>query len=108
MATDNLNRNHGRECTLPLYLEPLPVCKVPLSGPYDHVGTAKYIDDEGVIHDEREEQDDSGGLLQSLTSTVGSISAISAKLVRGMPDDYLTDHAPIFYAVHVWNNYVRS
>jgi len=24
MATDNLNRNHGRECTLPLYLEPLP------------------------------------------------------------------------------------
>ncbi len=84
------------------------VCKVPLSGPYDHVGTTKYIDDEGVIHDEHEEQDESGGLLQSLTSTIGSVSAISAKLVRGMPDDYLTDHAPIFYAVHVWNNYVRS
>jgi len=84
------------------------VCKVPLSGTYDHAGTAKYIDEEGMIHDEHTEQDESGGLLRSLASTVGSIGAIRAKLVRGIPDDYLTDHAPIFYAVHIWNNYARS
>ena len=84
------------------------VCKVPLSGIYEHVGTAKYLDDEGGIHDEHTEQDEPGGLLRSLTSVAGTVGAIRKKLVRGVPEDYLTDHAPIFYAVHIWNNYARS
>lgn len=25
-----------------------------------------------------------------------------------IPDDGLVDHAPIFYAIHIWNSYMRS
>jgi hypothetical protein len=83
------------------------VTRVPLSGPYHHVGAAKFIDEEGVIHDQ-EEQDGSSGLLRNLTSVVGSVGTLSKGLIRGLPTDALVDHAPIYYAVHIWNNYVRS
>ncbi len=82
------------------------VTKVPLPGPYRHVGTTKYIDHEGVLHHnpglwERAKD----GLREALRST---FDRGLLRLKRELPENSLTDHAPIYYATHIWNNQVRN
>jgi triacylglycerol lipase len=78
------------------------VTKVPLLGPYRHVGTTKYIDYEGVLHHnpgpwERAKD----GLREAFRNT---IDRGLLRFKRELPENSLTDHAPIYYATHIWNN----
>lgn len=75
------------------------VPKLPLRGPYRHAGVEKYIDEEGLLHDGKP-----GG---------GGLRAKGGRLVRRLRPSRpsggaLRDHAPILYATHIWNAYVRD
>ena len=71
------------------------VTKVPLPGPYRHVGTMKYIDHPGLWERAKD------GLREALGNT---FDRGLLRLKRGLPENSLTDHAPIYYATHIWNN----
>lgn len=82
---------------------------IPLAGLYEHIGALKYIDREGHIHD-------NPALARRLTdSFLGNFSYLFNSLGHwrwgfppNIPFDSLVDHAPIHYAIHVWNNYVKD
>jgi hypothetical protein len=76
---------------------------------YRHVGLVKYIDSEGHIHDNPQRWykkiDQFNGHFSHLINVLGSwkvgaFDAISA--------DNLNDHAPIYYVVKIWNNYIKD
>jgi triacylglycerol lipase len=84
------------------------VPRVPLPGLYRHVGSMKYIDSKGVIHDnpslwERLEDSFHGEL-----AYISNLDLLRLGFVRQLPDSCFTDHAPIYYAVYIWNSYVRD
>ena len=75
------------------------VPKLPLRGAYRHAGVEKYVDDEGRIHDGKPGGD--------------GLRAKGRRAVRGLlttkpSGRALREHAPILYAAHVWNAYVRG
>ena len=76
------------------------VPRVPLKGPYRHVGAARRIDAEGRIHKGRTGK--SGGLRRGLSRALKSVRPGS---LGRLPKEALLDHAPIYYAVHTWNSY---
>ncbi|WP_166173690.1 lipase family protein [Rubrobacter tropicus] len=75
------------------------VSKLPLRGPYRHAGVEKYIDDEGRIHDGKP-----GG--EGLRAKGGR--AVGRLLTTKPSGGALRDHAPILYAIHIWNAYVEG
>ena len=78
------------------------VTKVPLPGPYRHVGTMKYIDHEGVVlHDPSLWGRAKDGLREAPRNTFGRGLL---RFRRELPENSLTDHAPIYYATHIWNS----
>ena len=87
------------------------VTRVPLRPLYVHVGSLMYIDEAGHIKSMDED---------SLIKSDLGVSHLSKSLMEGfhtaahlgnitndVPDS-LADHAPIYYAVHIWNNYERQ
>ena len=95
------------------------VARLPLVGPYErlqqgvgvyeHVGRLKYINSEQRM------VDDPGNwnrLLDDFRGSFGHLADAADRFTKDwvaeLPVDHLNDHAPIFYAVHVWNNYERS
>lgn len=79
------------------------VPRVPLKGKYRHVGAAKRIDEEGRIHEGKAGR--MGGLRRGLSRMLKSgRPGLPGKL----PQEALLDHAPIYYAVHIWNNYASQ
>lgn len=81
------------------------VPRMPPPGVYRHVGEAEYIDEKGFIHE-------GARLLWSLDRRLADVLDPSGRLlaggVRSLPDNCLTDHGPIYYAVHIWNWHVRE
>ena len=75
------------------------VPKLPVRGPYRHAGIEKYIDDEGHIWNGKP-----GG--SGLRAKGGR--AVRRALSSGSAGGALRDHAPIQYAVQIWNAYVRE
>ena len=75
------------------------VPKLPVRGPYRHAGVEKYIDDEGGIQDGKP-----GG--SGLRAKGGR--AVRRVLASGSSGGALRDHAPIQYAVQIWNAHVRE
>jgi hypothetical protein len=85
---------------------------------YKHVGTFKYINNKGTIHDDPDQlyvlKDRVSGAILPLSEYLKPSTKLfdMAKLFdikRWMiPIDGLTDHAPIYYARHVWNAYLRE
>jgi hypothetical protein len=88
------------------------VARVPPKGPlappargigsYVHVGELKYIDRDGRIHD------DPPLLDRLLDGAAGEIDALvetirSSGFHPNIPFDHLTDHAPLYYALRLWN-----
>jgi triacylglycerol lipase len=73
--------------------------------PYKHVGQLKYIGSSGRVADKP-------GLLQSLEDRLlGNFKAIAGQFkskgpdwLKTLPIDHLNDHAPLYYAIHTWNN----
>lgn len=92
---------------------------VPLPGLYRHIGHLKYIDYEGNVHD-------NPGLLARLRDNIHGVRKNTVDYLRylrlrfqlrilpkhpedmELPRNFLTDHAPIYYAVYTWNNYVKN
>ena len=81
-----------------------PVTRVPPPIFYDHVGELKYIDSQGLIHDQ-------GPPEKNVVNEVGAEvwSALeSLKQVRAGVDalipEALVDHVPTLYATHILNN----
>lgn len=80
-----------------------------LPGVYRHVGQLVYIDHNHEIASP-------GGSWKHFFSRVrGSIPVRLAppgnsvrKLISNAPGDFLIDHTPLYYALHIWNNYVES
>ena len=72
---------------------------------FGHVGQLKYIDRNGDIHDEL------SGWALWMDGVAGFFShlgdAAKQTIKQGsfdqLPVDHLTDHAPINYAIHIWN-----
>jgi triacylglycerol lipase len=80
------------------------VTRVPPPGLYQHVGDLKYIDSEGLIHDNASKwemiTDSIRGKIAHIFNSRGQIRSGFAGL---LPDDVI-DHVPTLYATHIWNN----
>jgi len=75
------------------------VPKLPVRGPYRHAGVEEYIDDEGHICDGKP-----GG--DGLRAKGGRVAR--RVLTKKPSGRALRDHAPIQYAVQIWNAYVKE
>lgn len=77
--------------------------------PYVHIGEFKYIDSKGTLHDKPKNwnkfTDRVKGHVDTLVNYFGNISQAWNSEI---PSGYFNDHAPIYYAVHLWNCYVNS
>ena len=85
------------------------VGRIPSPSLYHHIGMVKYIDSTGALHDnpsfwERLKDSFRGAFGHIFTS----LGHIRAGFVDTIPLDHLTDHTPLYYALHCWNNYVRN
>ena len=85
----------------------VPMVPPPLH--YQHVGQLKYIDSSGRIHD------NPGTWYQLKNRLAGHFLYLSDVLEHwtdgafdAIPTDYLSDHAPIYYVTHIWNDYIRD
>jgi predicted lipase len=95
------------------------VARVPLIGPYEklsqgagiykHVGRLKYINSAGEMIDN---PSDWNRFIDDFRGSFGHLAAASGRMTSGglaeLPVDHLNDHAPIYYAVHIWNQYERG
>jgi hypothetical protein len=95
------------------------VSRVPLIGPhrkliqgagvYKHVGRLKYIDSAGKVIDN---PSDWNRFVDDFRGSFGHLAAASGRMTDGglaeLPLDHLNDHAPLYYAVHIWNQYERG
>ncbi|MEM8673120.1 MAG: hypothetical protein AAGF83_04520 [Cyanobacteria bacterium P01_G01_bin.67] len=76
---------------------------------YQHVGQLKYLDSNGHIIDNPNLWN---RLVDSWKGQFGQLFHLSGQLREGwikeIPVDNLTDHAPIYYAIHIWNNYKQD
>ena len=79
-------------------------------GNYEHVGTVKYIDGAGRLHDAMPPE------VQSLTglgrdlfeSIVSGVSRLPLPSLAALPREPLDDHAPLYYALRAWKVYLDS
>ncbi|MDQ4126385.1 MAG: lipase family protein [Actinomycetota bacterium] len=92
-----------------LYRAPSIVPKLRLVGSYRHVGRLKYInstDNEGAVLDDPSLW---GRIKNNFTRVVRNTFNLRHLVSGGkLPGSSLIDHAPIFYATHLWNDYVRD
>jgi hypothetical protein len=79
------------------------VPKIPPGEAYRHVGQVKFIDKDGHLHDEMPDEDDAG--VEDLLARLGHQSFALLKNLLGftIPAPF-ANHAPIYYASHIWNN----
>jgi triacylglycerol lipase len=78
------------------------VAKIPPGAAYRHVGQLKWIDTDGHLHDE---MPDDAENLEELPARFGRRSCALLKNILGftIPAPF-ANHAPIYYASHLWNN----
>jgi hypothetical protein len=80
------------------------VTKVPSAGLYCHVGELKYIDGEGLIHDNTHRwarwSDEIQSRFRNAFNAFGQIRKGFSDLLL----DPILDHVPTRYAIHIWNN----
>jgi hypothetical protein len=62
---------------------------------YQHVGKLKFIDSNGIVHDNT--------IRGEISSFFNSPDRIRRGLAHLVPDN-IVDHVPILYATHIWNN----
>jgi hypothetical protein len=73
---------------------------------YRHVGTLHYLDADGDLSTDTDAIE---RIFESLHGQVRRLVGSAADLVRTGTlvdfEDFLADHAPLYYAIHVWNAY---
>jgi triacylglycerol lipase len=75
-------------------------------GQYQHVGVEKYVDRSGGIGSSRSARDVVLGVVDSLEDRIREIG--TPGWITRQPLDSFNDHGPLYYALHVWNNYESS
>jgi hypothetical protein len=74
-----------------------------------HAPHGRYLDRHGAL---REEPDDARLLLDSLAGTPAAVRNALTALGRGewgaLTPKNLIDHAPLFYAIRLWNAYLAE
>lgn len=93
------------------------VARVPPAGPceplgvasYQHVGQLKYLNNKGHVIDNPSHW---SRLLDHFSGELGHLVNQAGRFRSGwvseLPIDHLNDHAPLFYAIQIWNNYERD
>jgi triacylglycerol lipase len=80
------------------------VTKVPPSNMYRHVGELRYIDSEGIIHDNTNRwekwSDEIQGKFKNVFNALGQSQAGFTEVLL----EPIVDHVPTLYAIHIWNN----
>ena len=82
------------------------VRKIPPGDAYTHVGLLKFIDAAGHLHDIEDESS-----IEVETDPLSHFTAWKARLEAGLRiiiPSIFADHAPIYYASYVWNNYANG
>jgi len=78
--------------------------KVPPAGVYCHVGELKYIDAEGLIHDNTNRWARWSDEIQSQFKNVFNAFGQTRKGFTEALLEPIVDHVPTRYAIHIWNN----
>ena len=80
------------------------VTKVPPANMYCHVGELKFIDSEGIIHDNTNRwakwSDEIEGKFKNVFNAFGQTRKGFTEALL----DPIVDHVPTLYAIHIWNN----
>ncbi len=80
------------------------VTKVPPPGMYCHVGELKYIDSEGIIHDNTNRWERWSDEIQGKFNNVFNALGQARKGFTEVLLEPIVDHVPTLYATHIWNN----
>ncbi|MBV9957216.1 MAG: lipase family protein [Acidobacteria bacterium] len=85
------------------------IARVPPRILYTHIGTLKFIDNAGHLHhidDESQILSDTNAL-QSVQPFLHRLRFLGHALsgFKLLVPGFLADHAPVYYALHAWNNY---
>jgi hypothetical protein len=80
------------------------VTKVPPPGLYCHVGELKYIDSEGIIHDNTNRWERWSDEIQGKFNNVFNALGQARKGFTEVLLEPIIDHVPTLYATHIWNN----
>ncbi len=72
---------------------------------YQHVGKLMYIQSDGTITDADSYTDHLAGKAKFYFEYLKNKGFMKPDMI---PDDSLADHAPVFYATHIWNCYVNQ
>lgn len=75
-------------------------------GSYQHVRIEKYIDSTGRIGSARSVLDSALGVMNSFKDRLKEVG--EPGWITRQPLDSFNDHGPLYYALHVWNNYGGS
>ena len=88
------------------------VAQLPAPGsrglPYEHVGHLKLIDSSGEKLLDVPPEDFVARPRGNLVRFAGRIGDSISSLVGRSPKEPIIDHAPLFYALHIWNIYERE
>lgn len=80
------------------------VSRLPLAPIYYHVGELRYIDSNGLIHDNSSRwerwADEIQGQFRNLFNSFGQLRDGFSQIIP----DQIRDHDPRLYAIHIWNN----
>jgi predicted lipase len=79
------------------------VSRVPPKGVYRHLGDLKYIDGEGTLHGHPDEPEP---VVQDISREIAFLfnSGRTRSGLAFLTPDCITDHVPLLYATHLWNN----
>jgi len=80
------------------------VTKVPPPRMYCHVGELKYIDSEGIIHDNTNRWERWSDEIQGKFNNVFNALGQARKGFTEVLLEPIVDHVPTLYAIHIWNN----
>jgi len=80
------------------------VTKVPPSNMYRHVGELRYIDSEGIIHDNSNRWEKWSDEIQGKFKNVFNALGQSQTGLTEVLLEPIVDHVPTLYAIHIWNN----
>ena len=80
------------------------VTKVPPSNMYRHVGELKYIDSDGLIHDNTNRWERWSDEIQGKFKNVFTTLSQNRKGLTEVLLEPIVDHVPTLYAIHIWNN----
>lgn len=82
------------------------VTTVPPGGLYSHAGQLRYIDPDGLIHDNLSRLErfsfDVQGKFKNIFTSIGKLK----NGLSGIIPDPIKDHDPRVYAIHIWNNFI--